>query len=547
MSDMIRKLLLSVILLSLLLLLGEYIVLNGYEQTSRRGGKRNRTNEKKQLVNSHFLLSINSNDQAARFGQSAETASAIVARRQRITGSSGQYMATQSPSKRFDDVRKLKRGKLRKKVANFLEESNGKIKGNKSNQRRIQQTKVRSSGSRAEEKRVLIYTPLFGEVPWQGLRNTFDFTHFRGEPCPITKCLLTYRHRVFSHTDIVVFHGQDMPPVYELDELNARRPKGQIWVYVVLESPLNTRDTYFFNDMFNWTMTYEGNSDIYLPYGSFAVLQPGEKSPHPKINVSNKDRLAVWTVSNCGGMRDLIVRKLQNHIRVDVFGNCGEDFYQPEVEWESCERYTKECNNLLKRYKFQLALENGYCEDYVTEKYWGTPLNLGIVPVVLGGANYSKLAIPGSYINVLDFDSVKALADYLAYLDKNDTAYMEYFSWRRKFRVDGFLNTAAFNKHYPWTCRLCEKAQTPDNKSYPSLSEFRDPEKLCGVKEDKIFDMIDPEYASDRFASNRNWIYGADEGEDFGDHENHDENGNFDQGRQGNENNNEKHAINTTG
>ena len=79
-----------------------------------------------------------------------------------------------------------------------------------------------------------------------------------------------------------------MPPVYELVELNARRPKGQIWVYVVLESPLNTRDTYFFNDMFNWTMTYEGNSDIYLPYGSFAVLQPGEKSRIPRLTSVTK-------------------------------------------------------------------------------------------------------------------------------------------------------------------------------------------------------------------------------------------------------------------
>ena len=36
----------------------------------------------------------------------------------------------------------------------------------------------------------------------------------------------------------------------------------------------------------------------------------------------------------------------------------------------------------------------------------------------MGGADYTKLAIPGSYINVMDFKTVKQLAEYLQYLDK---------------------------------------------------------------------------------------------------------------------------------
>ena len=49
----------------------------------------------------------------------------------------------------------------------------------------------------------------------------------------------------------------------------------------------------------------------------------------------------------------------------------------------------------------------------------------------MGGAYYTKLAIPSSYINVLDFKSVKQLAEYLHYLNRNDTAYNEYFKWRQ--------------------------------------------------------------------------------------------------------------------
>lgn len=63
----------------------------------------------------------------------------------------------------------------------------------------------------------------------------------------------------------------------------------------------------------------------------------------------------------------------------------------------------------MKRYKFYLLFENGNCVDYVTDKYWGPPLDLGIVPVVLGGAHYKKIAIPGSYINVLDLGRIPAV------------------------------------------------------------------------------------------------------------------------------------------
>ena len=46
-------------------------------------------------------------------------------------------------------------------------------------------------------------------------------------------------------------------------------------------------------------------------------------------------------------------------------------------------------------------------------------LDLNIVPVVMGGGNYSRDAPEYSVINVKDFPSTKALADYLTYLTRN--------------------------------------------------------------------------------------------------------------------------------
>ena len=46
-------------------------------------------------------------------------------------------------------------------------------------------------------------------------------------------------------------------------------------------------------------------------------------------------------------------------------------------------------------------------------------LDLNIVPVVMGGGNYSRDAPENSVINVKDFPSAKALVDYLTYLTRN--------------------------------------------------------------------------------------------------------------------------------
>ncbi len=56
-----------------------------------------------------------------------------------------------------------------------------------------------------------------------------------------------------------------------------------------------------------------------------------------------------------------------------------------------------------------------------------------MVPIVLGAykEDYISTLPPQSYINVDDFRSMRELADYVKYLDGNDTAYAAYFAWRQ--------------------------------------------------------------------------------------------------------------------
>ncbi len=102
----------------------------------------------------------------------------------------------------------------------------------------------------------------------------------------------------------------------------------------------------------------------------------------------NKTKFAVAVISNCGGSSNRLelIKSLQSHIQVDLFGKCGSPC--PSKYSESGQ--IGECKDIVcKEYKFYFAFENSVCKDYVTEKFFQTLSRYPIVPVVLGGADYS--------------------------------------------------------------------------------------------------------------------------------------------------------------
>jgi len=134
-------------------------------------------------------------------------------------------------------------------------------------------------------------------------------------------------------------------------------------------------------------------------------------------------KLASAFISNCNANsgRDKVVLDLQNYgVSVDSFGKCNRNAQTTEHKL-----------HVIARYKFHLAFENSLTDDYVTEKYFGC-LEAGTVPVYIGAPNIRKYEpYPHSIIVASDFKTTKALADYLLYLDKNQTAYDEYLYWKR--------------------------------------------------------------------------------------------------------------------
>ena len=217
-----------------------------------------------------------------------------------------------------------------------------------------------------------------------------------------------------------------------------------------------------FSGFFNWTMTYKRDSDVFAPYGSFnQSSQPTTvESILKRVRGLPKPKLVAWVVSNCKtpSKREDFVSDLQKHIPVDIFGKCGT---------KKCpgRRTNSECGSLLERdYMFYLAFENSKCNDYVTEKFYAT-LEMDIVPIVMGGTNYSTIAPPGSYIDANGFSSAKYLAKELKRLSNSREEYLKFFSWKAKTEVvDGYSQMG---------CNLCKALhESKPDKTYQDLGAW---------------------------------------------------------------------------
>jgi len=133
-------------------------------------------------------------------------------------------------------------------------------------------------------------------------------------------------------------------------------------------------------------------------------------------------------------------------------------------------------------------------DDYVTEKFF-TRMKETVV-IVLGQANYTKLAPPHSYIHALDYPSPQALAKYLLKMDTDE--YLSYFWWQDYYRVrpDGVGHRARLSHFAQAMCRLCEKLHLNDNspKVYGDMQDWWRNQSHCGATKAPNVTGASPEY-----------------------------------------------------
>jgi alpha-1,3-fucosyltransferase len=293
--------------------------------------------------------------------------------------------------------------------------------------------------------------------------------------CPVTRCYaftsLPFLHIPLEDVDGVMVHGPNL--WYMLNRKTYVRNPKQLWLFYTMESQgLTFCSSHFelteLDDWFNLTATFKIDSSIPLDYKQFRNWQDVlfdldyikefrlaklHEIPDPTTTIRDlsvkqiaqdvqQRSFIAWYVSHCEtySRRENYVKEMLKYVDIDIYGKCGDSHFPKHAQKDPCKSHKdSQCQRkLFNKYKFYLSFENCLCNDYISEKFWkfyesDKIFRINIIPVVRGarkeqyryGVKYDKF-----YINSDNFKTPKDLADYLVYLDRNQTAYLEYFEWK---------------------------------------------------------------------------------------------------------------------
>ena len=166
--------------------------------------------------------------------------------------------------------------------------------------------------------------------------------------------------------------------------------------------------------------------------------------------VKNPIKKAVTTIFNCASKnnQDDIVIEMSEIVPIDRIGNCLRN-----IPWPMCEEQPCEKEDVLKRYIFCLAFENGISPGYVTEKIHQC-FRAGSLPIYYGPEDVSQLVPKGSYNDMSDFVSHKALAEHMVQVMDNKTLCNNYFEWKQRSLHPDYITRNKPFWDYKMQCRV---------------------------------------------------------------------------------------------
>ncbi|XP_063837994.1 alpha-(1,3)-fucosyltransferase C-like [Ostrinia nubilalis] len=325
--------------------------------------------------------------------------------------------------------------------------------GNRRNEVKINRTpprnQTKSVALSSNKKYILLWTSAHTS-PFQYLR--MGNLVFVEKKCKWTNCYVTNNRNFlgdYSEFEVIAFHGPELLEYLTYGDLPNKRSANQKYVFANIEAAaLYPLCTNVWNNYFNWTWTYKLNSDALWGYfvirnASKHVIGPNQNmhwlsvdkmddiDDELKVKLKNKSKTVAWFVSNCisQSSREHYVLELRKELRkfkmeVTIYGKCGE-FSCPKEDMPRCLKILED------NYYFYLAFENSLSEDYVTEKILYA-LNHNTVPIVLGGANYTRFMPNGIYLNANKMDPRK-LANKIYQIIKKPLLYYKFFRWKKYY------------------------------------------------------------------------------------------------------------------
>ncbi|KAJ2937861.1 hypothetical protein O0L34_g18682 [Tuta absoluta] len=133
---------------------------------------------------------------------------------------------------------------------------------------------------------------------------------------------------------------------------------------------------------------------------------------------------------------------------------------------------------IKNNYYFYLSFENSFCDDYVTEKLLNAVQNYA-VPIVYGGANYSRFLPEHAYLNAREFEP-EEMANIMYKLMNNFDEYVEYFRWNNHYSYHKMPESVHTDEYCNMCALLNNESKMKQISVYNNLKEWWDPpESLC--------------------------------------------------------------------
>jgi len=188
----------------------------------------------------------------------------------------------------------------------------------------------------------------------------------------------------------------------------------------------------------------------YILYGGYEKLIKSENYNAEKI-ASQKTKFCAYVFWHRVPIRIEMFKTLSRYKRVDAPGRCCNNCSPINASSISKSRYAldypKRLIEFLKPYKFAIVFEN---EEFVgrTDEKIFLAMQANCIPIFWGNPQVNKDFNTKSFVNAHESNSVKLqgmlqdVADRVAYLDKNDAAYLAVLKepWYNNNKINPYVD-----------------------------------------------------------------------------------------------------------
>ncbi|XP_063534193.1 alpha-(1,3)-fucosyltransferase 10 isoform X1 [Cydia strobilella] len=236
-----------------------------------------------------------------------------------------------------------------------------------------------------------------------------------------------------NNVEAYLFYGSNI----DFNHLPLPKKSDHIWGLYHEESPRNVEELMHEQilRMFNYSSTLSRYSDVPFPLQHLESIEHITNEEYfvttfEKNIYLNEIAPVMYLQSDCetSTERDAYVKELMKHIEVDSYGSCLNNKKLPSKFVDDYLNHLSDDEFLkfISRYKFIIAIENGVCEDYVTEKFWRA-IRVGTVPIYFGSPSVRDwLPNQKSALLLEDFPTPKLLSEHLKKLLEDDVLYEQY-------------------------------------------------------------------------------------------------------------------------